>query len=166
MDDRHEVGPAAFSHDRVYRYTLTRDWSEAPKLMVVGLNPSTADEHALDPTLRRIREFAKRWGMGGFVMTNLFAYRATKPKHMKAARDPIGHMNDAWLEHIAGKCAMVLAAWGANGAFLNRDRHVMELLTGVRDSSPLCLTTTKDGFPGHPLYIKGDTVPVPYLGRP
>jgi hypothetical protein len=165
-DDRHEVGPAAFSPDRRYRYMLSREWDKsAPRLMVVGLNPSTADEYALDPTLRRVREFAKRWGMGGFVMTNLFGFRATKPRDMIAADDPVGPMNDHWLEHLAKDAGLVLAAWGAHGGFLNRDKHVLELLTAVRGSPPVCLGTTAKGFPRHPLYIKGDTQPIPYLGR-
>lgn len=166
-DDRHEVGPAAFSPDRRYRYMLTREWNrDAPRLMVVGLNPSTADEFSLDPTLRRVREFAKRWGMGGFVMTNLFAFRATKPDVMKTLGDwAVGPMNDQWLEHLAKESGLILAAWGAHGGFLGRDKAVLELLTTVRGSPPLCLGTTAKGFPRHPLYLKSDTDPIPYHGR-
>ena len=48
--------PCAFSPDRRYRYALWRHWgaTEVPRyLMVVGLNPSTADETKDDPTIRR-----------------------------------------------------------------------------------------------------------------
>ena len=48
-------------------------------IMWIGLNPSTADEQQLDPTLRRIRGFSQTWGFTAFVITNLFAYRAMRP---------------------------------------------------------------------------------------
>jgi hypothetical protein len=64
---------------------------------VIGLNPSTADHRKLDPTLRRVRNFAQKWGLGGFVMLNLFAYRATEPRDMKRAEDPVGPKNDRYI---------------------------------------------------------------------
>lgn len=156
----------------MYRYTLTRRWDEyAPALMVIGLNPSTADEHTLDPTLRRIRAFAKRDGYGGFIMTNLFAFRATDPKEMRAAVDPVGPDNNHWLEKTATECVNVLCAWGALGGHEQRDRTVMAILGGLQhrfgdDMSIMCLGTTAAGHPKHPLYIKGDQPMLPYIVRP
>lgn len=170
-DERHEVGPAVFSRDRIYRYTLTRTWDEyAPGLMVVGLNPSTADENQLDPTLRRVRAFAKRQGYGGFVMTNLFAFRATNPLNMRRAEEPVGPDNDHWLEKTAIQCVSVLCAWGTNGGHRDRDRAVMAILDGINrrfggDMSIMCLGTTKDGYPRHPLYVAGDEPMIGYVGR-
>lgn len=170
-DGRHEAGPAVFSDCRTYRYTLTRMWDEKmPSLMVIGLNPSTADESALDPTLRRVRAFAKREGYGGFIMTNLFAFRATRPKDMRAADDPVGPANSLWLEHLAVTHLNVLCAWGNLGGFRDRDRTVMGILNAAnerygRDMSIMCLGTTMTGHPKHPLYIKGDQPMIPYVGR-
>lgn len=170
-DGRHEAGPATFSDCRTYRYSLTRVWEvELPSLMVIGLNPSTADENVLDPTLRRVRAFAKREGFGGFVMTNLFAFRATRPKDMRVADDPVGPDNDRWLEKLATECVNVLCAWGSLGGLLDRDRAVMGLLAKLQsrygdDMSIMCLGTTAAGQPRHPLYIKGDQPMIPYLGR-
>lgn len=78
--------PAEFSPDRRYRYILTRRWSPAPMLGCIGLNPSTADELQDDPTVRRWMGFARRDGFGGIVVGNLFAFRATNPRVMCAAR--------------------------------------------------------------------------------
>jgi uncharacterized protein DUF1643 len=64
-----------------YRYSLTRVWDEAlPTITFVLLNPSTADDQQLDPTLRRCVSFAKREGYGGMITLNLYAFRATDPK--------------------------------------------------------------------------------------
>ena len=81
------IKSAEFSPDKVYRYELWRIWDEAlPVCMFIGLNPSTADETVDDPTIRRCINFAKEWGYGQLVMTNLFAFRATKPAEMMRAR--------------------------------------------------------------------------------
>lgn len=40
--------------------------------MVIGLNPSTADETRDDPTIRRCTGYARLWRFGGLLMTNLF----------------------------------------------------------------------------------------------
>ena len=43
---------ALFSKDRVYRYALWRIWDlKKPKVLFIGLNPSTADEIKNDPTI-------------------------------------------------------------------------------------------------------------------
>ncbi len=52
---------ATLSEDRRYRYRLTREWDqEKPKVLFIGLNPSTADEIEDDATIRRCIGFAKR----------------------------------------------------------------------------------------------------------
>jgi hypothetical protein len=144
---------ADFSLCRTYRYTLWRVWnSKAPPACFIGLNPSTADELEDDPTIRRCMRFAKAWGYGGLVMANLFAFRATDPRMMKAAIDPVGPDNDAWLLRLADKAGIVIAAWGNHGSFMGRDRRVAGIIENLH-----CLGTTKDGSPKHPLYLRAGT---------
>jgi hypothetical protein len=93
-----EAGPALLSPDRLYRYTLERVWAlDRPKCAFIGLNPSTADESRLDPTLRRCVRFADSWGYGSFVMLNVFAFRTTQPLGLLLANDPVGPANWMWL---------------------------------------------------------------------
>lgn len=164
-----------FSLCRSYRYTLWRRWEdrawglfeEQPSfqqyLMVIGLNPSTADERADDPTIRRCIDFAQRWGFGGLCMTNLFAFRATDPKVMKKHPKPAGPHNDHWLEAISKSpaCGMVLAAWGAHGDF--QDRNIAVMRSILQHRSLHALKITGKGHPGHPLYIPADTKPEVFL---
>ncbi len=149
-----------FSTDRVYRYTLWREFDLANRTYVqfVGLNPSTADEVQDDPTVRRCIDFAKRWGFGALCMTNIFAYRATDPDVMKAAQDPIGPGNDAWLTRIAAGAGLVVAAWGNHGAFIDREQAVVSLLPRLT-----CLGTTKSGAPRHPLYVRAIAQPTAFI---
>lgn len=148
--------PCIFSDCRQWRYVLEHRWSDGPLLQVIGLNPSTADENQLDPTLRRVAGFARSWGYGGFVMNNLFAYRSTDPEVMLSHPDPIGPDNDHWIRATALRCEATLAAWGADGGHMNRDFEVARLLFVI--GVPLhCLGMTKERFPRHPLYVRGDT---------
>lgn len=120
--------------------------------MWIGLNPSTANEHKLDPTLKRIAAFSKREGYDGFIMTNLFAWRSTQPAKMMAAVDPVGRQNNRWIAKMAKRCDTVIAAWGTSGSHRARDVEVRKLLSTHRVT---CLGVTKQGHPRHPLYVKG-----------
>lgn len=145
-----------FSPCRTYRYTLWREWIGGEGYaMFVGLNPSTADETQDDPTIRRCIAFAKAWGYSGLCMTNLFAYRATLPENMKAAADPVGPENDAHLMAMADSAGVIVAAWGVHGAHQGRDAAVLRLLPDL-----YCLALTKDGHPGHPLYLPKTLRPI------
>lgn len=158
-----EVGPCTFSADRLYRYTLSREWAAGEKVAWIGLNPSTADENQLDPTLRRVTAFTKGWGFTGFHMLNLFAFRATKPENMKAAADPVGPNNDQWIIDTVRKSALVICCWGTHGSFKERDFDVIDKLSDAGQWGKLhSLKVNADGSPGHPLYIKGDVQPVEY----
>lgn len=107
-----------FSPCRNYRYVLWRQWDEM-------FNPSYLMQD--DPTIRRVIGFAKAWGFGGLCMTNLFAWRDTKPGNMKLAPDPVGPENNRWLLSIYADAGCVLAAW----AYRERDKLVSGLIAGM-----------------------------------
>ena len=142
---------------RTYRYVLWREVAAGRPgyALFVGLNPSTADETADDPTVRRCADFARRWGYGALGLANLFAYRATDPAVLKAAAAPVGRGNDRWLARLAAGAGVVVAAWGVHGAFAGRDRAVAALL----GEGLSCLGVTKGGHPRHPLYVRRTVVP-------
>lgn len=149
---------AVFSDDRVYRYELRREWGPGPTLAFIGLNPSTADETLDDPTIRRCIGFAKREGCGSMVMVNLFAYRATDPRQMKAALHPVGPENDKHIVQATRTARAIVAAWGVHGSYLARDYDVLSILPFPADA----LGITKGGYPRHPLYVRADAPLVPY----
>ena len=113
----------------------------------------------LDPTLRRIQRFSDAWGYSGFLMTNLFALVSADPNRLCAEADPVGPENDRYILQAARETELVVAAWGAIGGMQNRCAHVLELLADV---DLVCLGTTKEGYPCHPLYVARDTMPVRY----
>ena len=161
MTDLFSSSGAHFSPCRVWRYALWRVWDESlPMVMWIGLNPSTADEAADDPTIRRCKGFAAAWGYGGIYMLNLFAFRATDPAEMKKASDPVGPENYAKIAQFHEVAGLTVAAWGVHGTFLDQDLCVSRLdrigphaKTKYLGDDLWCLGLTKDGHPKHPLYV-------------
>jgi hypothetical protein len=153
---------ATFSPCRTYRYTLGRIWREqAPTACWILLNPSTADERQLDPTLRRCVGFSRAWGFGSMVVVNLFAYRSPYPSKVYAAADPVGPKNDQYIRRMVRRADKVIVGWGVHGKLLRRQETVVGLLQrcGVE---VWCLGTTKASHPKHPLYGAAATKLVNY----
>jgi hypothetical protein len=144
-----------FSPCRKWRYALSRKWTAdaAPRFVnFILLNPSTADETQDDPTIRRCRGFAEREGFKAMVVTNLFAFRATKPRDLFAAADPVGPDNDVVLFEVARAASGVILGWGNHGSFQDQD---IQILTMLRANHITChvLGWTKGMEPRHPLYL-------------
>jgi hypothetical protein len=157
---------AEFSPCGLYRYLLWRTWdSTRPQLCFVMLNPSTADAEKNDPTVHRCQTRAESMGFGGLQVLNVFAFRATDPKVMKAAADPIGRNNDGYLIRAANSAkagaAQIVAGWGHHAQHWRRDKNVL-LLFKAAGVDLYCLGTTKDGHPRHPLYVGYDVKPTIY----
>lgn len=153
-----DYAPAEFSDDRVYRYALRRGDMTKP-VMFLMLNPSTADETADDPTIRRCMGYARAWGYSGLIVGNIFAFRATDPKVMVASENPTGPDNDSWIIRLAREAnGNVVCAWGYHGYFRGRGGNVRQLL--IRNGiQPTALHITNTGEPGHPLYLSKELVP-------
>jgi hypothetical protein len=154
-----------FSADRRYRYSLHHSieglFPTGRLAMFIGLNPSTADEFEPDATIRIVRNLAIMHGCDSFVMTNLFAFRATDPREMLRQLDPIGPGNDDILEAWAGSAAIIVCCWGAWGNHLQRGAKVTKLLAR---HDLRCLALTSKGMPRHPLRLArtNQLLPLPH----
>lgn len=140
-----------------YRYLLTREIAPLTgngTCLFVMLNPSTADERADDPTIRKLKGFGSRWNVARIEVVNLFAVRSTDPSKLREFEDPVGPENDAHIAAAAKRAARIVVAWGGSGLMTRavgraRARAVLGLL-----GAPLsCLGTTEAGWPLHPLYL-------------
>jgi hypothetical protein len=153
---------AVYSACEAYRYALTRVWAaEAPRLLFVLLNPSTATELRNDPTVERCERRARDMGFGALRVCNIFAWRATDPRALKWAEDPAGPANDAALREGAAWADRVICGWGAHGRHLGRGGAVEAMLRG-EGAALWHLGLTQDGAPRHPLYIGYDRQPEPW----
>lgn len=150
---------ARFSACRRWRTLLWRSWdANRPVANFLMLNPSTADETVLDPTCARARDYAQRWGYGALLVTNLFAWRATDPRAMRGAADPVGAGNDGAILRAAREARLVVCAWGNHGAHLGRSAHVRGLLRAAGIALHV-LRVNGNGEPAHPLYLPARLTP-------
>ncbi|UWR95894.1 DUF1643 domain-containing protein [Phaeobacter inhibens] len=156
---------AVYSDCEQYRYSLSRVWDPAgTRVMFVMLNPSTATEVQNDPTIERCERRARTLGYGGFRATNIFAFRATDPRDMKRAVDPVGPDNLGIILGDAAWADQVICAWGTHGAFRQQGDQVATAL--VETGKPLFhLGLSKAGHPKHPLYIRYDQKPESWLPK-
>lgn len=153
---------AVFSPCRQYRYLLWRRAVLGTPFMGLGmLNPSTADADADDPTINRGIGFAMGERLAGPLVWNLNAFRATDPADMKAAADPVGPHNNNAIDLALRLAEITVAAWGTHGTHGGRDQAVLRrCAAGGHQLHALRLT--KDGHPGHPLYLPKSLRPQPW----
>ena len=143
--------------------------------MFLMLNPSTANESKLDPTVTRCKGFAERWGCRRLWVCNLFAVRGTDPKVALGHPNPSGPQNDQHLQKAVSTADIIVCAWGGSGAqllerdsFSQRVSEVCAMLTDAGRAKSVCMLgdLPKHGQPLHPLYAPYaiDRKPFP-LGR-
>lgn len=145
--------------NRIFRYSLTRRWTvgNRGKLVFIMLNPSVADARINDSTVRKCMVWAQQWGYYTLEVVNLFSFRSKSPKVMKAAKDPVGPLNDEFIREACREAELVICAWGADGTFQGRANHVVRnVLSGVK---VYALKRTEGGQPWHPLYLRNDSKP-------
>lgn len=169
--------PADAVIDGDYRYALWR--GDAPYVLWVMLNPSTADAQTDDPTIRKCMKYALSWGHKGIMVVNLFAFRATDPAELLTAKDPVGPHNDfniigmlratttalresRWngsTFYLGEMHPLVMCAWGGKvpKAHAERPQQVRQLISAY--ATPGVLEINADGSPKHPLYCKDELKP-------
>ena len=129
-------------------------------LIVVGLNPSTANEVHPDPTVRKMMGFAERAGYDGLIILNLSSERATDKQELAVCLDEEMHQESlqivqkviarypdtdiwaAWGDRVAVRPYLKQCARDLFGIFrMNRGRRLqIGMLTAKRN-------------PRHPLYV-------------
>lgn len=151
--------PAIMSEDGIYRYTLLRQLLLGQgRCLFIMLNPSTADALNDDPTIRRCVGFMKKWEYRELMVVNIFALRATDPADLRAHPAPVGPKNDEYIRKAVERADRIVAAWGVHGAYMDRGANVLRMLKG---KEVMCLGTTKEGQPRHPLMVAGKTNLIP-----
>jgi hypothetical protein len=154
---------AVLSKDRKYRYRLWRTIihnMQDKRCAFVMLNPSTADEMADDPTIRKCVGFAQRWGYGAIDVVNLFAWRATKPKDLLSSPNAVGIDNQEHVAEVVHRAQRVVLAWGSHPPLREwiSQTIVRPEWAVIRNSMKAgTLGHNKDGAPKHPLMLAYDT---------
>ncbi len=194
-------GLASISACGTYRWSLQRWWHNGALgsgaiLPWIMLNPSKADAHVDDPTLKRIIAFSWRWGFDGLLVVNLFPYRSSKPSELRNwwrwderqdwhARDQF-RAGQSMAAALLAPFDAAMAAWGSPPGPLHYDAQLAaeRLLDAVDDPDRtsvwpprsavlklFCLGETGAGDPTHPMArgrhrVPDDAVPLPLRRYP
>lgn len=140
-------------------------------LVVIGMNPSDADDKEDDNTIDKVTTFAKREGANGLVMVNPHPGISTKPRELCNVLLPLGCDERNWeavASALSENAVAFVAGWGKGppkiASWADRVAKVRAIAADVgRDL--VCFGTNGDGSPKHPLYLAGDTPLVPYAER-
>lgn len=146
------------------RWHLLRRWAQGPTLLVVMLNPSTADAERDDPTMLRVMHFARSWGYGACVVVNLYPWITPNPDECRqwanAAIGGGGHhdhllhtelmANLHFVYEQSVQADAVLLAYGNtwDGEWAARVVGEIDIARGCQ---LICLGRTQSGNPIHPL---------------
>lgn len=150
---------AIFSDDGKFRYVLMRDWSITPLpiALCIGLNPSTANGHEDDPTIRILIKTLNNLGFGGLRMLNLYSFITPKPEKLWETPDAIGD-TDKWLRKISEETNEIIFCWGAFRQGVWRAKRIKEIFPSAK-----CFGKNKDGSPLHPMAIMWQGIKTPQL---
>lgn len=145
-----------------YRYILGTRGSRP--LIAIGINPSTAAPDDLDNTLKSVERIAHSNGYDSFIMFNVYAQRATDPRHMERTfNERLHRENMKAFEYIMSLSPSpdIWAAWGtiikmrpylpacvADMAAIGERYNARWFTCGPR--------SRVGGHPHHPLYLRRD----------
>lgn len=156
-----------------YRYILGTRGNRP--LICIGINPSTARPDALDNTLKSVERIALANGYDSFLMMNVYAQRATDPKHMEKAENAFLHRENLeafrYVLSLAGDTPAVWAAWGTivkarpylidcmlDFVRIGEEHNAAWFTAGARSKN--------GGHPHHPLYLRKDASLDPFDPHP
>jgi hypothetical protein len=146
-------------HEDSWRFTLGRSGSR--KVIVIGLNPSTATQERSDTTVAKVDGVASRNNFDGFVMTNLYPVRSTDYNNLPHDVNDTAYLEN--LNHIEAVVSaepnpVIWAAWGesvsARSYFVVA---IAELHTRLQRHAPSWQNfgpLTNSGHPRHPSRLR------------
>lgn len=145
----------------LYRFELERDVQlDGIVAALFGVNPSMADATVNDATIRKDIGFAKVLGWRQIIKGNVFPFRATDVRALRAVDDHRLEENAAHLRAIAARADILVPCWG------NRDKLPAPLRPQLAATLELLRATgkpiytfgfTASGDPLHPLMLGYDT---------
>lgn len=155
-----ETDGAIFSSCLRYRHLLWRKGYNP--LVFVMLNPSIANAHENDHTLRSCLRIAKHNRFDGVVVANLHDLISTDAKVIKTHTNTTSILANHYIEEAAHIGSFVVCAWGNGGVIRRRGEYVRHMLRGMGVQMK-CFNITKLDQPEHPLYQRTD---VPLIDFP
>lgn len=165
----------ANSEDKQVRYLLGKGEINKDTVIVIGVNPSTADEKNEDATMTRVKNKLASRKYNSFVMINIFPLRKTKPQELPKMKDlnendkflheqnllAISYILKEMQKYISNntidKDIKVWCAWGStidDRKYLRGYlKDIIELLNKYNAKYYHVGPISKKGNPHHPLFV-------------
>lgn len=142
-----DEGGAMFSDDGKRRLFLWRMWNKTkPTALVIGLNPSTANETIDDATINILVHSLIELGFGGFKMVNIFTLISPSPEILLTPEATKFETED--LGVVFGQaltCQEIIFGWGRFPEAKDRAKKIIAMFPDAK-----CFGVCKDGSPWHP----------------
>jgi len=121
-----------------HRYVLAQlntSTDGANPLVVLGMNPSYADEFHSDETVNRVANARVQLGYSGWAMLNLYPERATRPADLHAFDKKLSVQNCAAIEQFLMEYGVreIFGAWGnlPNATIRQAKPDVLTVVVGL-----------------------------------
>ena len=141
-----------------YRYILKTKGTNP--IIVIGVNPSTANSNELDNTLKRVLSISKYNGYDSFIMCNLYPQRATNPNDLEDNINESLHKENLEAFEWALKQTSNPVVWAAWGNLIEKRNYLKNCLKDLIVVSKkynvkwVIVEETAKGHPHHPLGLK------------
>jgi len=123
-------------------------------LVCFGINPSTAEPEKLDPTLKRISNFADKNGFDGWIMLNIYPQRATHTANIHSVFDNDLHEQNIFhiKKILQRKNLTLFASWGVTitkRAYFKKCLLDIVEISNLNNCKWVSLGESKNGHPYH-----------------
>jgi hypothetical protein len=148
---------AVLSEDGDYRYYIWMVWDDEKRpLPWICCNPSYADGIESDATMDSIAHYSGKEGYGSCVVANIWAYQNRYPGELQDVDDPVGPLNDQFLQHMADNADEIVAGWGSIGPNNERPQAI------AKRFNVDWLAVQSGNVPYHPNRQKNEYSPTPW----
>lgn len=141
-----------YSDNDKYRSKLTVTWRDFvnKRAVVIGINPSKANDSKSDRTLTVTARFLNMYGIDEFLMLNIYENYATNPNDMGKKRKTKFERFHSELE----KADIIFIAWGVSkDSYKTEKRHIEKILKPYKKKL-YCAINENGKMPIHPRRIR------------
>ncbi len=167
MSDLLYRGSAVISDCTLYRWRLDRILAEAGIVIAYfGVNGATADGEEDDHTVMKWNGFTLRNGGARYIVGNACGYRAKDVRKLAQVPDPIGPLNDTYIDEIIAEADLLVPCWGSRLKLPPRLRPRLDFMADriFTSGKPVKIFgLTGSGDPKHPLMLGYSTPLVDWM---
>lgn len=140
-----------YSNNNKCRSQLTVTWSIPVnrKAVVIGINPSKANDKRSDRTLTLTARYLNMYGFDEFLMLNIFENYATNQKDIGKKKKT----DFSRFRHELEEADIIFIAWGVSKNIYRDEKEQIEVVLKPYKDKLYCAKNNNGRFPVHPRRI-------------